>query len=111
MIIIAPRFLKLFAGKFVNAMALWPFILVRNSETKMSKVIIHHETIHIKQQIELLIVPFYILYFLYYVYFRIKGYPHTQAYLNIPFEREAYAEESNFGYLENRKFWGWRFFL
>lgn len=111
MILITPRFLRFFAGKFVNAMALWPFILVKNLATKESQVIIHHEQIHIRQQLEMLVVPFYLVYLGFYFFYRLKGNPHLQAYLRIPFEKEAYCEESNFDYLDKRKFWGWRFFI
>jgi hypothetical protein len=111
MILITPRFLKYFAGKFVNAMALWPFILVKNLETKESQVTIHHEKIHIRQQIEMFILPFYIVYLGFYLINRLKGNSHMQAYLRIPFEKEAYCEESNFDYLHNRKFWAWRFYI
>ena len=108
MILITPRFLKYFAGKFVSAMALWPFILVKNLETKESQVTIHHEKIHIRQQLEMLVLPFYIAYLGFYFYYRLKGNTHMQAYLRIPFEKEAYCEESNFNYLETRKWWAWR---
>lgn len=111
MILITPRFLKYFAGKFVSAMALWPFILVKNLETKESQVTIHHEKIHIRQQLEMLIIPFYIVYLGFYIYYRLKGSSHMLAYLRIPFEKEAYCEESNFDYLQKRKFWAWRFFI
>lgn len=111
MILITPRFLKYFAGKFVSAMALWPFILVKNLETKESQVTIHHEKIHIRQQLEMLVLPFYLVYLGFYIYYRFLGNTHMQAYLRIPFEKEAYCEESNFDYLRKRKFWAWRFFI
>jgi hypothetical protein len=56
--------------------------------------------IHIRQQLELLILPFYILYLLnlainYSVYKNIYT-----AYRNILFEREAYENDSNLNYLK-----------
>jgi hypothetical protein len=111
MILIVPLFLRIVAGKFVNAMALWPFILVKNIETKESLVTIHHEKIHIRQQLELLIIPFYILYLGFYLLYRMRGHKHMQAYLNIPFEKEAYANESELDYLKTRKLWGWKRYL
>lgn len=107
MILIVPRFLKYFAGKYVNAMALWPFVLVKNSEVKKCKVTIHHEKIHHKQQIELLIIPFYILYGLFFLINKLKGMENHTAYMNIPFEREAYMNDSDLNYIKNRKFWAW----
>jgi hypothetical protein len=111
MILIVPLFLRIVAGKYVNAMALWPFILVRNLETKESKVTIHHEKIHFRQQLEMLIIPFYFVYLIYYIYFRVKGSSHFQAYLLIPFEKEAYVSESDFNYLKTRKWWAWRRYI
>ncbi|MFN5848522.1 MAG: hypothetical protein ACK43K_08525, partial [Chitinophagales bacterium] len=66
---------------------------------------------HIRQQLEMFVLPFYIVYLSFYLYYRIKGNPHMQAYLRIPFEREAYCEESNFDYLDKRKFWAWRYYI
>ena len=111
MILIVPLILRIFAGKYVNAMALWPFILVQNLETKESKVTIHHEKIHFRQQLEMLIIPFYFTYLIYYIYFRVKGSSHFQAYLLIPFEKEAYANDSDFKYPETRKWWAWRRYI
>jgi len=107
MILIAPLFLRLIGGKFVNAMALWPFILVRNIDTKKSNVTIHHEKIHIRQQLEMLVIPFYLAYLIFYIYYRMHGSSHMHAYLSIPFEKEAYSEDSNIEYLGVRKFWAW----
>lgn len=108
MILIVPRFLKYFAGKYVNAMALWPFVLVKNLEVKECQVTIHHEKIHHKQQLELLIIPFYILYGYFYLVNKWKGMENHTAYMNIPFEREAYMNDSDLNYIKNRKFWAWR---
>lgn len=57
---------------------------------------------------ELLYIPFYILYGLEYLKNLWKYTPH-KAYLNISFEREAYANENNFEYLKTRKHYAqWR---
>jgi hypothetical protein len=107
MILITPRFLSLIAGKYTSAMVLWPFILVQNHEVKSCKVTMHHERIHVKQQLELLVIPFYILYVFFYFINRFKGMESYTAYREIPFEREAYMEESNLDYIKNRKLWAW----
>jgi hypothetical protein len=59
----------------------------------------NHEFIHFRQQIELLIIPFYILYLLNYLINLIRYHKHTEAYRNILFEREAYENDSNLSYL------------
>jgi hypothetical protein len=88
----------------ITGIALWPFILLKPKS--VSKIIINHEKIHIRQQAELLVIPFYFWYltewFFKYIYFR----NFEKAYYNISFEREAYQNESNLNYLESRKFWG-----
>jgi len=88
---------------WVDGMAIFPFIF---SKSKMpGKVLLNHETIHLKQQLELGLLPFYFWYFLEYLIRLIQYKNHYLAYLNISFEREAYANEREFEYLVNRKFW------
>lgn len=88
-----------------RGMALFPFILVKYREDLTDPQLIRHERIHIRQQAELLILPFYVLYLLNYVWNRLKGESHAQAYFNICFEREAYRNESDATYLQGRR-WG-----
>ena len=99
--ITVPKLLRHFSG-----CALWPFILIKQKDLKSNKVFINHERIHLRQQLELLILPFYIWYMLEYAYYRTKGYSKQKAYRSIVFEREAYKFEADFTYLEKRRFWG-----
>lgn len=95
------KFLKFFLGKNVIGITLCPFgIYIENTNINILSVkyTINHEKIHWQQQIELLIIPFYILYIF---EFFIKGYD------NISFEREAYANDKNLNYLKNRKRFSW----
>ena len=78
-------------------MALYPFIL-QNPKIRMGPVLLNHERIHLRQELELLIIPFYIIY-LFELFF--KG------YRNISFEREAYENEGNLDYLKIRKPYSW----
>ncbi len=89
----------------VRGMALYPFILIRNAKDRYDFQLIQHELIHHKQQIELLILPFYIFYLLEYLYHRFKGRNHNEAYLNISFEKEAYLNDDVENYLQKRKLW------
>ena len=84
-------------------MALYPFIILRKREFLDDPVIMNHERIHHCQQVELLILPFYVLYLLNYFFNRLRYSTHDQAYRNIIFEREAYSNESDFDYLKKRK--------
>lgn len=84
---------------------MFPFILLRRKTDRQNKVLINHEKIHIRQQLELLIIPFYIWYLSEY-YLKYLKYKNPQlAYRNISFEREAYANDQNLNYLKKRKFW------
>jgi len=66
-------------------------------------VLINHEKIHLKQQLELLILPFYLFYITEWLIRAIIYLDSYKAYQNISFEREAYHNEKNMNYLEERK--------
>lgn len=101
-IIVCQRLLK---NMKISGITLFPFIFVQRKEDSKNKILINHETIHIRQQLELLIVPFYIWYLSEY-YLKYLKYRNPQlAYRNISFEREAYANDQNLDYLKKRKFW------
>lgn len=93
-----------FGDRKVCAMALWPFVIFRDREASQNQGIINHERIHHRQQIELLIIPYYIWYFIEYwtAMFR-NGFRHFDAYMSVSFEQEAYAAQDNPDYLRNRK--------
>ncbi len=86
-----------------SAMAIYPFILIKTDEMRHDAILINHERIHHRQQLELLILPFYIIYGLNYLYHLAKHRSHYQAYRYIIFEREAYALEKDFDYLKRRR--------
>lgn len=89
----------------VAGMALFPFILVGERHYKYDKVLINHEKIHLIQQLETLIIPFYILYLMNYFLNLLKYKEHHTAYMNMYFEREAYKHEQDLNYLHKRKVW------
>ena len=88
-----------------RGITLFPFILVFSESEKQNGVLLNHEKIHIRQQIELLVLPFFIWYFLEFLYRWIQFKDKKKAYLNISFEREAYLNEKNLHYLKQRSFW------
>lgn len=88
----------------ITGIALWPFILLKPKSP--SKTIINHEKIHLRQQLEMLILPFYAWYLMEWFLLLIKYKNMDVAYRNISFEKEAYENESNHNYLTNRRFWG-----
>ncbi len=85
-------------------MAIYPFIFLKNKALKVDKKLINHEKIHLKQQVELLWIFFFVWYFFEYLIKFIRYKNHAQAYKNISFEKEAYSNESDFNYLKNRKY-------
>ncbi len=95
----------------IGGITLWPFVVLReryNSSQYWRRVaerIINHESIHIKQQEELLIIPFYILYVTEW-FFKLFFYG-KDSYYNISFEREAYTNDENLNYLKSRKKYAW----
>lgn len=95
----------------VGGMALYPFILVNKRGAITDKILINHEIIHLKQQAELLVIPFYILYLLNYLCNLFIYRQHNKAYLNIVFEQEAYHNENNLVYMDKRGLWAWRNYL
>ena len=98
-----PKMLSWFIS--ISAITIYPFIISRGVMDQRTRT---HEWIHIKQQRELWVIGFYILY----VGFWLKNmiwnaqYP-SQAYHNIPFELEAYANDNDYTYPFNRKRFGW----
>lgn len=84
-------------------MALFPFIFTRKERGTLSDTTINHEKIHGRQQIEMLLVLFYLWYALEWL-IRLMQYRNRKAaYRNISFEREAYANQHNPDYLKSRK--------
>ena len=101
---------KILTKMKVNGITLFPFIMLRNKDFKNNKILINHEKIHLRQQLELLIIFFYIWYVVEYYYWLVKLKNKHLAYRNISFEREAYAMEEDLNYLETRKFWSfWKY--
>jgi len=112
-----------------RAMTIWPFIFVRLEEKReYNDVDDRHETIHGEQQKEMLCVAVIIvailfavgcawwccliplpLFFYWYLteWLLRKLFGKGNAYRNISFEREAFANERNEGYLSKRKRFAW----
>lgn len=95
----------LFYRNYVG-LSLWPFIILKNTELKQDLVLINHEKIHLQQQKELLIIPFYFLYFIEWIVRSVLCLDFYKGYQNISFEREAYYNEKNLNYLAQREAFG-----
>ena len=91
---------KGFAG-----LAVYPFIFLKKTSLKSDIFLINHEEIHLKQQRETFILLFFFFYIMEWV-IKLLIYQNTAlAYKNISFEKEAYLNEGNINYLNNRKPW------
>ena len=101
---------KYLIPKGFRGLTAYPFVFLKYHADKENPVFINHERIHLRQQLELLILPFFIWYSLEYLFRLLKYNNKNHAYRNISFEREAYRNESNLDYLKNRRFFGfWKY--
>jgi len=96
---------KFLIPKNYNGLAIYPFIFLKNKSLTDNQILINHERIHLRQQIELLWVFFFLWYFLEFFIHLIKLRNWHRAYHSISFEKEAYQNENDIDYLKHRKFW------
>lgn len=106
MIFVRTKLVSWFTFGFAAGITLFPFILIA-PHVPLRKSLVVHEQIHFRQQLELLVIPFYLLYLVEYLVGRAKGKTHYQAYRSISFEREAFSNEGHSLYLKERKNWSW----
>lgn len=102
---------KYLIPKGFRGLTVYPFVFLKYRIDKKNAVFINHERIHLRQQLELLIFPFFIWYFLEYLILLLKYSNKNHAYRNISFEREAYSNESNLDYLKKRRFFSFYKYL
>ena len=80
-----------FPPRRFHAITLFPIIFYNDGP--MTARDIRHETVHLWQQAAMLIVPFYVLYLLFWVAGLVRYRDRDRAYREIPFERSAYRLE------------------
>jgi hypothetical protein len=102
MFVIVSRYL---IPKGFGGLTVFPFIVFRRKEQALDAVYVNHEKIHIRQQLELLVLPFFVWYFLEYMVRLVWCRNKNTAYKSISFEREAYENEKSPDYLKSRPFW------
>ncbi len=97
----------------IQAMALWPFVIVNTSlkQQGISAELLRHEKIHLRQQLELLILPFYIWYVAEWLLRWCICKDASRAYRMICFEREAYTNDKRANYLKARRLWSFLNYL
>lgn len=95
---------KYLIPKGYRGLTVFPFVFIKYAFDSENKVLVNHEKIHLRQQLELLVLPFFVWYFVEYAV-RLLQYKNANlAYRNISFEREAYDNEQHLNYLETRTF-------
>lgn len=94
---------KLIPFKGFKAINLFGVLFVREGCT-MSDEDINHEKIHTAQMKEMVYIPFYLWYLVEWIARLFKS---GNAYRNISFEQEAYDNQSDLSYLNDRKHYGW----
>ena len=99
-----PVWLSKIAPIDIWALSFFLFVWCRGDILEQTK---RHETIHFQQQIELLFVGQWLLYGIFYLVGFIKCKSGKEAYRNNPFELEAYNNDQDENYLQNRKRYSW----
>lgn len=77
------------------------------SRGKINTTMRIHETIHYRQWLELGFIGFLILYPTFWLWNRLRGMSGAEAYFEIPFEKEAYSNQGDLGYLFRRRAYAW----
>ena len=99
------NFLEFFLGKNIIGITLCPFGIYVKIEYLTRQKTINHESIHWQQQLEMLIIFFYLWYLIeWLIRIPING---KKAYISLSFEREAYGNAGNQDYLKTRKQYAW----
>ncbi|NNT71998.1 hypothetical protein HKT18_07200 [Flavobacterium sp. IMCC34852] len=101
MILIVSKYL---IPKGYRGLTVFPFVVLKSNQNKSDSVLINHEKIHLRQQLELLILPFFIWYGIEFLVRWLKCQDRNLAYRKISFEQEAYANEKDLHYLKQRSF-------
>jgi len=102
---------KYLIPKGYSGLTIYPFVFLKCSASKVDEVLINHERIHLKQQLEMFILPFYVFYVLEFFVRYIQFKSWYLAYVNISFERESYHNEANLNYLNERRPWNFLKYL
>nr|WP_291132929.1 hypothetical protein [Flavobacterium sp. UBA7682] len=108
MIIIVSKYL---IPKGFRGLTVFPFVVFKYRESTSDLTLMNHEKIHLRQQLELLVLPFFIWYGLEFL-IRLSLLKNRHlAYRSISFEKEAYQNENNIIYLSERKLFSFLKFL
>lgn len=93
---------KKLVPKYFDGITFYPFVIVKKAELLEDAIFMNHERIHLKQQLELFLIGFYVWYFCSFVFHLVRFRNRHQAYHAIYFEQEAYLFEKDLTYLKRR---------
>jgi hypothetical protein len=96
---------KYLTPKRFRGITLFPFVVLKSKLDMQNLVLLNHERIHLRQQLELLVVPFFIWYGIEFLIRLFQTRSRFNAYRMISFEQEAYQNENDLDYLKERSFW------
>ncbi len=68
----------------------------------LDRYLLNHESIHCRQQLEWLYLPFFVLYVAEWLWYLLRYRDSRKAYRSISFEREAYDHQNDLNYLSGR---------
>ncbi len=97
--------------KGFRAINLCGIIFARKEYKALDRRVLNHEAIHTRQMMELWVVGFYVWYITEWLLRWIRYGKRYQAYLEIGFEREAFANDTDLHYLKRRKRYAFRRYL
>ena len=102
---------KYMVPKGYVGITIFPFMFLKHADLKKNTFFLNHERIHLRQQRELLVLPFFVWYGVEFLVRYVKCRKWHVAYRNISFEREAYSQEKNLDYLKSMSFWSFLKYL
>lgn len=97
-------FFEFFSPIGIGGITLFAIVITKYDLSQEGK---DHESIHFQQYLDCFVVGFIPLYLFFWFRGLYRGMSGKDAYLSIPFEQEAYANERNENYLETRKRFSW----
>lgn len=83
------------------------FGILFTKSDNLSDTTINHEKIHTAQMKEMMYIPFYLWYGIEYLIVRLFHKKQNDAYHDVSFEEEAYNNQSDQEYLQNRRKFAW----
>lgn len=106
--IIRNKFFAKLLGIRYTAMCIWPFLFIRpGTDLSRSTELLNHESIHARQQLEMLWLFFFLWYGAEYLVRLIQYLDLHRAYKELSHEKEARDNDGDPDYLTRRKPFAW----